>query len=334
MKVHRIVKQAGIAGTYAHIGRLSNPRNDAADMAGALRRLGFEVTTELDADLTELNEALRAFTRRSVGADVSLVFYAGHGMEMDGVSYLLPVDARLERDTDVRSETVTLDDVLAATTGASLRMVILDACRDNPLARSIGQRTVSVRSVCFGELNEDLLGDEMLVATAAGEVTTADDGASRNSPFTAALLEHLEQPLELRRLFRRVRAGVLAATSGRQWPREYLSLLGDHYLRGAPGAAGTPPAAVSTAAVEAALGLDRYARRAVQRGLAAAGFDPAAPDGMFGPATRAAIRDWQVSRGAVATGYLDAAGAQALGALPPSVAAGGDSPPCSALSVK
>ena len=97
-----------------------------------------KVTTELDADLTELNEALRAFTRRSVGADVSLVFYAGHGMEMDGVSYLLPVDARLERDTDVRSETVTLDDVLAATTGASLRMVILDACRDNPLARSIG----------------------------------------------------------------------------------------------------------------------------------------------------------------------------------------------------
>ena len=93
-----------------------------------------------------LNEALRAFTRRRIGADVALVFYAGHGMEMDGVTYLLPVDARLAWDTDVRYETVTLDDVLAATTGASLRMVILDACRDNPLARSL-QRTVARRSI-------------------------------------------------------------------------------------------------------------------------------------------------------------------------------------------
>ena len=93
--------------TYAHIGRLPNPENDAVDMAAALRRIGFEVTTELDADRVELTEALRAFTRRSAGADVSLVFYAGHGLEMDGTNYLVPVDARLERDVDVRYETVT-----------------------------------------------------------------------------------------------------------------------------------------------------------------------------------------------------------------------------------
>ena len=99
-------------------------------MAAALRRLGFEVTTELDTDFAGLNGALRAFSRRSSGADVSLVFYAGHGMELDGVNHLLPVDARLEHDTDVRYETATLDDVLAATTGASLQVVILDACRD------------------------------------------------------------------------------------------------------------------------------------------------------------------------------------------------------------
>ena len=218
--------------TYAHIGRLPNPDNDAADMSAALRRLGFEVTTELDADRVELTEALRRFTRRSAGADVSLVFYAGHGIEMDGVNYLVPVDARLERDVDVRFETVTVDDLLVSTTGASLRLVILDACRNNPLARSM-QRTAASRTVSggsFADLNEDLLGDETLVAYAAAAGTTAADGRGRNSPYTAALLEQLEQPLEIGLLFRRVRARVLASTNGAQRPHEYHSLVGEHYL--------------------------------------------------------------------------------------------------------
>ena len=135
--------------TYAHIGRLPNPANDAAAVSTALRRLGFEVTTSLDAGLTELNQALRMFTRHSAGADVALVFYAGHGLEMDGVNYVVPVDARLERDVDVRYETATLEDLVASTVGASLRLVILDACRNNPLARSM-QRTVARRSVSGG----------------------------------------------------------------------------------------------------------------------------------------------------------------------------------------
>ena len=218
--------------TYTHIGRLPNPDNDARDMSAALRRLGFEVTTELDADRVELTEALRAFTRRSAGADVSLVFYAGHGIEMDGVNYLVPVDARLERDVDVRFETVTVDDLLVSTTGASLRLVLLDACRNNPLARSM-QRTAATRTVSggsFADLNEDLLGDETLVAYAAAAGTTAADGRGRNSPYTAALLSHLETPLEIGLLFRRVRAQVLAATNGGQRPHEYHSLVGEHYL--------------------------------------------------------------------------------------------------------
>ena len=226
--------------TYDHIGRLPNPENDAVDMAAALQRLGFDVTTEVDADRVELTEALRSFTRRSAGADVSLVFYAGHGIEMDGTNYVVPVDARLERDTDVRFETVTLDDMLAVTAGASLRLVILDACRNNPLARSM-QRTVARRSVSggsFGALNEDLLGNETLVAYAAAAGTTAADGTGRNSPYTAALLAHLEQPLEIGLLFRRVRAEVLAATNGEQRPHEYHSLLSEHFLlSGVPGAA-------------------------------------------------------------------------------------------------
>ncbi|MCY4029870.1 MAG: caspase family protein, partial [Acidobacteria bacterium] len=218
--------------TYAHIGRLPNPENDAAAVSAALRRLGFEVTTTLDAGLTELNQALRRFTRHSAGADVALVFYAGHGLEMDGVNYVVPVDARLERDVDVRYETATLQDLVASTLGASLRLVILDACRNNPLARSM-QRTVARRSVSggsFGEFDEDLLGDETLVAYAATAGTTAADGRGRNSPYTAALLAHLETPLEIGLLFRRVRAQVLEATNGQQRPHEYHSLVGEHYL--------------------------------------------------------------------------------------------------------
>ena len=219
-------------GAYTHAGRLPNPANDATDMAAALRRLGFEVTIARDAGRMALNEALRYFTRRSATADVALVFYAGHAMEMDGVNYLLPVDARVERDTDVRYETVTLDDVLASTSGAGLRVVILDACRNNPLARSM-QRTVATRSVSngsLGDLNEDLLGDETLVAYSAAAGTTAADGEGRNSPYTAALLAHLEEPVEIGLLFRRVREGVLTATSGQQRPHEYQSLLREHYL--------------------------------------------------------------------------------------------------------
>ena len=249
--------------TYDHIGRLPNPENDAVDLAAALQRLGFEVTTEVDADRVELTEALRAFTRRSAGADVSVVFYAGHGIEMDGVNYVVPVDARLERDVDVRFETVTLDDLLVSTAGASLRLVILDACRNNPLARSM-QRTAATRMVSggsFGDLNEDLLGDETLVAYAAAAGTTAADGRGRNSPYTSALLTHLEQPLELSALFRRVRAAVLEATDGEQRPHEYASLVREHYLSGAPGSAA--PVAASGATVDGATAAARLQQETV-----------------------------------------------------------------------
>ena len=230
--------------TYGPIGDLENPRNDAVDMGAALGRLGFEVTTVLDVDQVAFNQALLDFTRRSIGADIALVFYAGHGLEVDGVNYMVPVNARLERATDVRFAAVSLDNVLAATQGATLRVAILDACRNNPLARTI-RPTSSTRSISrgsFGELDEEALGDETLVAYAAAAGTTAADGTgSRNSPYTAALLEYLEQPLELSAVFRRVRARVIETTAGDQRPHEYGSLLRDHYLGGASGVV-TPPA--------------------------------------------------------------------------------------------
>ena len=219
-------------GAYSIFGELPNPRNDALDVGRVFERLGFDVTTVLDGGRARMQEALQAFARRSVGADVALVFYAGHGMEMDGVNYLIPVDARLERDTDMEYETVQLDQVLRATEGAGLRVVILDACRNNPLAQRM-QRARATRSISggsFGDLDEQQLLDETLVAYAAAAGTTAADGAGRNSPYTAALLEYLEVPLELSALFRRVRGRVLETTGGAQRPHEYQSLLGDHYL--------------------------------------------------------------------------------------------------------
>ncbi|MCY4097612.1 MAG: SUMF1/EgtB/PvdO family nonheme iron enzyme [Rhodospirillales bacterium] len=314
---------------YSRVGVLPNPGNDASDIGAALRRLGFEVTVEMDATRADLTLALRAFTRRSAGADIALVFYAGHGLEVDGVNYLVPVDARLERDSDVRFETVTLEDVLAATEGASLRVVILDACRNNPLASSM-QRTSRRRNVSrgsFGALDESLLGDETLVAYAAAAGTTADDGAGRNSPYTAALLAHLEEPLEIGLLFREVRARVLEATGGRQRPHEYASLLAVHYLR--------DPSEAKAQIAEAALGLRREARRWVQKGLTAAGFSPGLADGVFGPATREAIRRWQASRGGAATGYLDAGAVEALAGLAVTeVGSDGDTAVAASASVK
>ena len=141
----------------------------------------------------------------------------------------MPVDARLERDTDVEYEALALDRVLLATAGASLRVVILDACRNNPLARSM-QRTGASRSVTrgsLGELDEGRLGDETLVAYAAAAGTMAADGMGRNSPYTASLLTYLERPLEIGILFREVRARVLESTGGEQRPHEYASLLGE-----------------------------------------------------------------------------------------------------------
>ena len=222
--------------SYAHIGRLPSPENDAVDLSAALRRLGFEVTTELDADPVELIEALRAFTRRSAGADVSLVFYAGHGLEMDGINYLVPVDARLERDVDVRYETVTLDDLLVSTGRGSAAAGDPGRLPEQPAGAvdAADSREPERERGSFGQLNEDLLGDETLVAYAAAAGTTAADGSGRNSPYTSALLAHLDEPLEILTLFRRVRARVLEATNGEQRPHEYQSLLREHYLSGAP----------------------------------------------------------------------------------------------------
>ena len=209
---------------YAHAPQLANPLNDAGDIGAALGRLGFEVTTLENAGKVALERGLLHFSRAASTAETAVVFYAGHGIEVDKRNFLVPVDARLLSDREVEFETVSLDLVGRAVEGASgLGLVILDACRDNPFAASM-RRAGAKRSIGRGLARVEPSG-EMLVAYAAKEGTLASDGTGRNSPYTRALLAHLEEPgLEVGLMFRKVRDAVLKATGNKQEPFVYGSL--------------------------------------------------------------------------------------------------------------
>ena len=209
---------------YAHAPRLANPLNDAADIGAALTRLGFAVTKLENANQAELRQGLLDFTRAASASEIAVVFYAGHGIEVDQRNFLVPVDAQLASDQDVEFETVPLALVLRSVSRASgLRLVILDACRENPFA-ALMQRSGATRSIGRGLARVEPAG-ETLVAYASKEGTVASDGEGRNSPYSTALLGHLEEPgLEIGLLFRRVRDAVLALTGGRQEPFVYGSL--------------------------------------------------------------------------------------------------------------
>ncbi len=209
---------------YEHTAALGNPRNDAADMAAALGDLGFEVTRVRDANQRQLRRSLAQFRRAAADADVALVFFAGHGIEVERTNFLVPVDAELKSVGDVAFEAVSLDLVLRAVEGASqLRLVILDACRDNPFARDWQGQEATRSTTGRGLARVEPSGDT-LVAYAAKGGTTAADGSGRNSPYTAALLAHIAEPgVEVGLLFRKVRDRVLETTGGRQEPFVYGS---------------------------------------------------------------------------------------------------------------
>ena len=222
-------------GSYAHAPSLANPLNDAADIGAALQRLGFAVTRIVNADRAELWDGLQKFSLAASASEMAAVFYAGHGIEVDRRNFLVPVDARLLSDADVEFETVPLDLLMRAVERTrGLRLIILDACRDNPFAAAM-QRSGATRSIGRGLARVEPSG-ETLVAYAAKEGTVAADGEGRNSPYTAALLAHLEEPgLRVDLMFRKVRDAVLASTGGRQVPFVYSSLSGkDTYLAALP----------------------------------------------------------------------------------------------------
>ena len=222
-------------GAYAHAPSLANPLNDAADIGAALERLGFAVTRIENADQVTLRRGLQQFALAASASEMTAVFYAGHGIEVDRRNFLVPVDARLLSDADVEFETVPLDLLMRAVERTrGLRLIILDACRDNPFAAAM-QRSGATRSIGRGLARVEPSG-ETLVAYAAKEGTVAADGEGRNSPYTAALLAHLEEPgLRVDLMFRKVRDAVLASTGGRQEPFVYSSLSGkDTYLAALP----------------------------------------------------------------------------------------------------
>ena len=210
--------------SYAHAPSLANPLNDANDIGAALERLGFSVTQLPNASRAELWDGLQKFRLAASASEVAVVFYAGHGIEVDKRNFLIPVDARLLGDGDVEFEAVSLDLVLRAVEGASnFRLIILDACRDNPFAVAM-RRAGGTRSIGRGLASVEPPG-ETLVAYAAKEGTVAADGEGRNSPYTTALLAHLEEPgLDVGLMFRKVRDAVLAKTGGHQEPFWYGSL--------------------------------------------------------------------------------------------------------------
>ena len=210
--------------SYAHAPSLANPLNDANDIGTALERLGFSVTRLPNASRAELWDGLQKFRLAASASEVAVVFYAGHGIEVDKRNFLIPVDARLVGDGDVEFEAVSLDLVLRAVEGASnFRLIILDACRDNPFAVAM-RRAGATRSIGRGLASVEPPG-ETLVAYAAKEGMVAADGEGRNSPYTTALLTHLEEPgLDVGLMFRKVRDAVLAKTGGHQEPFWYGSL--------------------------------------------------------------------------------------------------------------
>jgi tetratricopeptide (TPR) repeat protein len=216
-------------GAYANVTPLRNPAGDARAVAAAFRRLGFaEVIEREDLTRAKLEEALKDFGDKAAEADWAVIYYAGHGVEMNGVNYLVPIDAQLARADHVEDETVTLTRLLSkAEPARKLRMVILDACRNNPfrMASTEGRP----RTVGRGLSPIEPIGG-VLVAYAARGGTIADDGGGEHSPFTQALLANLETPgLDIGLMFRKVRDQVLARTNNVQEPFTYGSLPGEEF---------------------------------------------------------------------------------------------------------
>ena len=235
---------------YVNAPQLANPRNDARGMSDSLRNLGFTVEEGIDLDTAGMYGAIREFGALAETADVALVFYAGHGIQVDGINYLLPTDVSLTRERDLNYEGVPLELILSEVSQTKrLGVVILDACRDNPFAQELARSMGPTRSTLVGRglARVEAAPADTLVAFATRDGAVADDGDGVNRPYTTALLRHLEEPgVEIGQYFRKVRDSVLDSTNGRQEPFVYGSLSADQFYLN-PGAT----AAIQQAAITA-----------------------------------------------------------------------------------
>src|SRR6266568_5525593 len=216
--------------SYQSVPQLPNPARDASSVAKMFRDAGFDtVETLINVGNLEFKRAIRKFEATADQADIAVVYYAGHGLEIGGTNYLIPVDARLASDRDADDEAIPLERLVASADGAKrLRLIILDACRDNPFINIMRrERKVASRAVVAGLGKVEPTSTDTLIAYAAKAGSTADDGDGDHSPFTTSLLKNLTVPgLDVRLAFGRVRDEVLKITGNRQEPFVYGSLGG------------------------------------------------------------------------------------------------------------
>ena len=229
----RVVLVIGNAA-YQAVSGLANTTNDARAIADVLKADGFtSVRIALDMTRASMIASLNDFQREADTSDWAVVYYAGHGLEVSGTNYLVPIDARLGDDRDIQDEAVSVDRILRAVENAKkLRLVMLDACRDNPFLKKM-HRSIATRSISRGLAAIEPLGATLIVF-AAKDGETAEDGAGNHSPFAASLIKRLQQPtIEINKLFRLVTSDVLKATGNQQRPFVYGSLPGeeDYYFR-------------------------------------------------------------------------------------------------------
>jgi uncharacterized caspase-like protein len=214
--------------TYQAVPQLANPAGDASAVAQMFRDAGFDnVELQLNVANFEFRRAIRKFQDLADHADIAVIYYAGHGLEIGGSNYLIPIDARLASDRDADDEAIPLERLVASAGGASrLRLVILDACRDNPFIESMRRERIvaTPTPVTSGLGKVETTRTDTLIAYAAKAGSTAD-GDGQHSPFTTSVLKNLTVPgLDVRLAFGRIRDEVMKSTAGRQEPFVYGSL--------------------------------------------------------------------------------------------------------------
>jgi uncharacterized caspase-like protein len=215
---------------------IRNARNDAQDTASALKALGFDVLLETDVDLAGASKAIQQFARMSIGADATLFYFAGHAVQYQGQNYLLPVDAEVRDEISLPFETIAVDNIRSALDRSNgIKIMVLDACRTNPVSERLARLASATASIDSGERTRGLQrvdkSDGLIVAYSTSPGDVALDGEDRNSPFTKAFLRRLNEPgLEIETMFRRIAADVSAATGGRQRPETYVSLVSEYHL--------------------------------------------------------------------------------------------------------